>query len=344
MELWRCFIFLIFLPSRILSTERLENNYWCNLHNIFHGSWEYGKTIYVTPNPYHSCPKLLKKISTTTLRDQPGKWSCLNSSYYSAKYSPYNCDIRSLSTSLKLLQGKHLTFIGDSLMGEIYIALSCTAERLGLHNSITFQFIHELFLRPDFPCDSKCLTNSTFREQEIHSGLINACFQCTNGTKTYFNQSYIHNPKFWPSKVLSSNTTSVLISIGAWYNYYHLMYQPLHMYRQTLIRNIPIFHHMKRLGILLYWLDVPPMPTCYESWCKLFGWELFEEFNQIARELLEPNGVIFLNTSQITKPRKDYDLNITDPFRLHWCNPGPDTIPELLNQIYLHLLSHHLGS
>jgi hypothetical protein len=336
-------LILVHFVSTLSSIEPLGGPKWCNIHNIFNGSWSYGDIIHVNSNPYASCPATLKTISKTTLRDQPAKWSCLNSSYYSASYSPFQCALRSINHSLKLLEGKHLVFIGDSLMGEIYISISCLAERMNLHDSLTFQFIHELFLRPDFPCDPQCITNSTFRRQQINSGLIHSCFQCPNGTKIYFNQSYVSNPKYWPQKVKTSKATSVLLSVGAWFNYYHLMYQPIAIYKQTLLRNVPIFHHFKRLGVLFYWLDVPPMPSCNEAWCKLFGWELFEQFNIIAREILEPAGVIFLNTSQATKERKDFDLNITDPFRLHWCNPGPDTVPELLNQFYLHLLTHHLG-
>ena len=186
---------VLFLLLNFLSSgEPLPDPHWCTLQNIFNGSWTYGEIIRVPSNPYASCPLTLRTISTTTLRDQPMKWSCLNSSYYSATYSPSHCALRSLNYSLKLLQGKHLIFIGDSLMSEIYISLSCLAEQMNLHHSLTFQFIHELFLRPDFPCDSQCVTNSTFLHEQRNSGLIHSCFQCANGTKTYFNQSYGSNP------------------------------------------------------------------------------------------------------------------------------------------------------
>jgi hypothetical protein len=339
-----------------------HSDHFCNLHNIFNGSWTYGDIIHVPSNPYQHCPLTLQSLSQTTLKDQPNKWSCLNSSYYSARYSPYSCEIRSLSHSLKLLSNHHLTFIGDSLMGEMYIALSCAIEQHNrpppsppLHSpyspirhpppqSLTLQFIHELFLRPDFPCHPKCLTNFTFREEQKHSGLIHQCFQCSNGTQTFFNQSYLHNPKYWPSKVKNSNTTSVLLSVGAWYNYFHHIYQPLVVYTQTLQKNLPIIHQLKfHHGILFYWLDVPPMPSCSEEWCQLFGWDLYEKFNFIAKKILEPAGVIFLNTSQFTRARKEFDSNITDLFHLHWCNPGDDTVPVMLMEMYLHLLTHHLG-
>jgi hypothetical protein len=335
--------FLFFLT--VASTELPSHppDLYCNLQNIFNGSWTYGDIINVPSNPYHHCPNTLQSISETTLKDQPAKWSCLNSSYYSAHYSPSSsCHIRSISHSLKLLSHRHLIFIGDSLMGEMYIALSCAAEQYSLHHSLTLQFIHELFLRPDFPCHPLCLTNTTFLHQQIQSGLFHQCFQCSLGIRTFFDQSYLHNPKYWPYKVQTSNATSVLVNVGAWYNYFHQMIQPLETYTQTLQKNLPIFHHLKQHGVIFYWLDVPPMPSCSEDWCQLFGWDLFEKFNLIAKRILEPAGVIFLNTSQITRSRKEFDWNITDPFHLHWCNPGDDTVPVMLMELYLHLLTHHL--
>ena len=315
-------------------------NEFCTISNIFNGSWSYGSKYFVPSNVYKNCPLLRHHLISSVLSDQPRKWACHNGSYYEAKFINLNCKIKSIHQSLRELQGKHLTLLGDSLMGQIYISLSCLAEQLGFHNKIKINYIHDLFLRPDVPCDPRCITNSTFCNEQRNSGIFNACFQCPYGIYREFNNSYEFKSNYWPTKVRLSNTTSLILGIGAWYNNFHQIMSPIETYSNTLQRNVLILNNLTKLGIKIYWIDTPPMPSC-NILCLGYGWSIFNEYNNIAREIFNSTQIIYLNTSQVTGKRKFYDRNIT-PDYLHWCNPGHTTIPEFLGQIYLHLLSESL--
>ena len=73
---------------------------------------------------------------------------------------------------------------------------------------------------------------------------------------------------------------------------------------------------------------------------QYFGWDLFEGYNRIAKELLEPYGVHYLDTMSAIGPRKQHDINIAGEERhLHWCNPGPATIPKFIGNMFMHLLA-----
>jgi hypothetical protein len=73
----------------------------------------------------------------------------------------------------------------------------------------------------------------------------------------------------------------------------------------------------------------------------LFGWNYFDRFNEIAKELLEPIGVIAIDSGKSIKKRKEIDIYLSftaDAYYLHYCNLGHNMIPEYIMTTILHLI------
>jgi hypothetical protein len=351
--------FVIFLPilGEISCEIRNINPPPCDLANIYHGTWKYDRSVVIHHNPFHQCPNTMRKIlqSYPKLKNQITAYTCQNKSYLHAEYIPspssllsgsfspsHSCTILPLHLSFKLLSSRKtkIYFIGDSLMGQLFIAFHCNMEQLlGPNHHIDSEFLPELFLRPDIPCESQCLTNSTFLDSENAKGLHQRCFGCPDGVYHPLNESFQYLSQFWPSKVLQ-DATHLVIGSGSWYAGYRQLLSPVEEYQRMLTTIKPILESLTRAHHLnIHWLDLPPMAYTPPPHEDIFGWNNFFLFNNLAKEIFENSSIKYLDTAQATRSRKARDVNLTDDFQHHWCNPGNNMIPTFLLRTYLHLLT-----
>jgi hypothetical protein len=199
-----------------------------------------------------------------------------------------------------------------------------------------------MFLRPDVPCDSRCVDRE-FHQAENDRGLISRCFSCyPNGSVRDFSPATYWNRPYWPSKI-SRKTTSVLVGVGAWYNLYHQLLDPMQALNETFHIVGPLFEAIRANGTEIYWLDLPPMILPQKNSIDnhlQYAWRNFSAYNRLAKESLTPYGVVYMDTESILRPRKTLDPSLTADL-LHWCIPGDSSVPMFILRLYFHLLSRH---
>lgn len=370
--IWRVFLsflLFLFLERGIWSEVRGVSPTPCSISNIYNGTWKYHHSIVIHHNPYHQCPNTMTKIlqSYPKLKNQVTAYTCQNKTYLHADYIPppaspappttvsssslsppaapqQHCTILPIQISIKLLSVRKIKiyFVGDSLMGQLFIAFQCNMEQLfgPHHHRIQSEFLPELFLRPDIPCDSQCLTNSTFLELENAKGFHQKCFACPEGVYHPLNESFPYLSQFWPTK-LRHDATHVVIGSGSWYAGFREFLSPIKEYRRMLSTIKPILQSLTRPPhhLNIHWLDLPPMPYTPPPYEDIYGWNNFLILNTLAKETFENSSIKYLDTSKATRSRKERDVNISDDFQHHWCNPGSNMIPTFLLKTYLHLLT-----
>jgi hypothetical protein len=152
----------------------------------------------------------------------------------------------------------------------------------------------------------------------------------------------------------------VLIGTGSWYTGYRKLISPDEEYNRTLATIKPIFENLTRgttgtgtgtgnlkgraarKKMTIHWLDLPPMTFIPPPYEDLFGWNNFLRYNLFAQEAFRGSSVTYLDTAQATRARKMRDINITDEYQHHWCNPGGNLIPSFQLRTYLHLIVQRL--
>lgn len=226
-------------------------------------------------------------------------------------------------------------------MGQLYVAMNCKIESVlqtDLKTKMKLQFFHSMMLRPDIPCDPECITKGPYFFQNNSMNVFAPCYACPDGVFYPFNETFENYAHFWIAKI-PRNATALVVSTGAWYNFWKRLYDPFASFNETIHRIAPILGKFVARGTHVFWLDLPPMPELTTEKQRLFGWYLFPSYNALAKKVLEAHGVIYIDSSRAVGPRKMFDGNITEWSHLHWCNPGPATIPEFIGQAVLHMLS-----
>lgn len=176
----------------------------------------------------------------------------------------------------------------------------------------------DIFLRGDIPCDPRCLTDPAFRQQEM-IGLRHPCFACLEKDPRDFS-NYASNPEEWHHR-LPTDTTAIIIGSGAWYNLYKGIMNSTFTYAETLHALGPVFLHLQKTrGIDTFWHGLPPHNiniSVQNSSDYGYEWIFFTEKDYIAKTILEPYGVTFLDTDRLTKARKARDPWVAAD-GLHW--------------------------
>lgn len=237
---------------------------------------------------------------------------------------------------------KRIVYIGDSLVTETYLAAKCLLEHHHLTSYIDVSYSGEVFLRDDIPCDPMCINNATMY-LPYQGQLRNPCWACADGRLRTWAE-FVKRPSSWVNRV-PNDTIAVVMGGGTWYNGYKGLIDPSAAYYDTLSKLRPILKEwITDRGITVFWQGlVPTIPEQLVSLnvTELYGWAYFDEKDLMAKTMLEPIGVQFVNVSALTRERKRMDIKLNaDP--IHWCNPGVHSIPAFLNHVYFHLLASRL--
>lgn len=322
-------VLLVLIMSWATGTPSL-----CNRDNVYKGDWSTNRSHDGRSTAYYLCPKTHRYVATQrSLVHQLKKYSCQEQAPGRAEFNR-SCELLPFPKSSALLKDNNefVTLIGDSLMAQLYISLLCLSEQYDFPVT-RMKFHSELFMRPDIPCKDQCLTNSTFLRQAGTGILYNPCAACKNGVKISFNASFFRSGKGWPSQI-SPRTTTLLLGSGAWHHDPVIYQDMLHGIRFFL-------NSLTSRGVKVYWLDLPPMDmyaTVEPDKYEYFGWNKFSTYNTKSREILEPSGVIFLNTSEATRSRKILEPTIASDY-MHWCNPGQYSVPSFIAETFFHLIA-----
>lgn len=301
---------------------------------------------------YDTCPKTFQSIMQSIhLKDQLFKYSCKY--YYNATYYTNNkCTILNPQESLQLfyhfkVKYQHhvvfpkITVVGDSLSGQMYIAMKCMMESFSTISKI--DYLLELFYLPNVPCSDQCLSDVTFREKNKAS-IINPCAACSDGIKRNFSVNRIFHKSFkkdyWFNKI-TPDTRILILGGGSWFNYYKGVINSTETYKEMLVligKLVMTLKHERIRGLEVYWIDLPPIiPGSQNKVYPEYEWDNFQNKNELANKILPQYGINVLNTNKALFSRKAHDIHVSEPSTLHWCNPGSSSVPSFQVTTILHL-------
>jgi hypothetical protein len=146
----------------------------CHHDNIYQGKWAFTSDTFKKDElgMFSQCSLLGKQkihSSGKSLIDHATKYGCMSRKYLEAYFIPNHCDLLPRYQSLPLLREMaqqirtqsanisspyRVTFIGDSIMGQIFVSATCYFEK-HVYPEVELTYIHELFLRNDIPCDDR---------------------------------------------------------------------------------------------------------------------------------------------------------------------------------------------
>lgn len=287
----------------------------CDENNILNGHWEY--SLKESTN-FSRCPEFNKEVNETHLfYKQKEAYRC--SEYNSAFYFPDECSMNSQVHSMmilsEILKDKTITFVGDSLTAQLAIAARCDMEFWRI--SLKMHFIFSSYLRPDIPCVESCLTNQTFLKTATMKGSFpTPCNGCPDGVKR---TSMLSNAtkSFWWMNEVPHNTKLLVLNTGAWYNSHHGIDHSAIEYAKTLSILKPILSEYVSKGVYVIWIDLPPLFDAFTDKWNKYEWDQYHAKNQAARLEMRDIGIVFLEISKSTGPRKTRDASIS-PDHLHW--------------------------
>jgi hypothetical protein len=319
-----------------------NNNHtpFCGISSLFHGTWEYVGNISVgqSIDPFQSCPNAFNDIAEQFwIENQRSKYGCRNHSYQAASFRQ-SCSILPLGKTIAKLKDKKIVFVGDSLVGQLFIAAKCVYDCLGFQaESKNLDFHFNTMLRPDMPCHPECAKNHQFRTKDY----LVPCAACPKGIVYEFNSFMPSYPDYWMSQV-NNETDALIIGTGAWYNFRKFLgTDPIGIYKETIDGLAPYFHRfVHEMKIKVFWVNLPPILETDLSLVHWYGWDNFAFYDEYAKQRLSGEGVIFIDSNHAVAERKRKDPAVSFPSgELHWCNPGRSSVPEFTIQAIFHLLA-----
>jgi len=316
---------------------------FCSYREIeTNGSWVFPKALPRKAGSWDACPSTqLYTRNSRYMADDRKKFSCSGQNFQVAKFATTGCEIMQTNQSTTKLshQRRKIVYVGDSMMRQLYVSSLCSGEYCHSLNHSQVHYVPDLFLRNDIPCDPRCATDIKFRQQKTFK---HPCWACRKtGIKQNFS-NYLTDTQTWHHKLPKEDIGALVIGSGAWYNSFQGIMNSTSTYMETLHAIGPILHDLNaKRGIEIFWVGLPPhnfnLTTANAS---MYGyeWIYFEQKDAIAKHILTPYGVTFVDTNVLTKSRKLKDPGIAAD-GIHWCNPGADSIPTFLNRIIFHLLA-----
>lgn len=284
------------------------------------GSWSFHSKMSMAYDPWKSCPQTDSYVMADKyLTDEKEKFSCIGKPYRRAVFHSGHCRLLKYEESLQAIKNNNvrIAYVGDSILNSLYLSGLCTSEHFLTPVFNSTVFIQDLFLRNDFPCDDRCITNSTFRTQQAFK---HPCWSCRDGIRKSYS-AFQHDPNSWHNKIAQHNVTALVISTGVWYNIFQGLMNSTDTYIETLTTIGPIFQKLLQIhGIDVFWIGLPPHNQDIKTAVAEdygYEWLLFDEKDRIAKSILEPYGVTFIEPGSLLKRRKKLDPSIS-PDGLHW--------------------------
>jgi hypothetical protein len=173
-------------PSYNHTHNILNNQRFCqNENHLFRGTWVYGNDV---STDFNRCSKTKISLIESRLSYQIESYYC--EKFRSAVYNPTNCHMLYLNDSINVILNHftynhhninitsidnnnndnnnninnipsnniiNISYIGDSLGGQSYIASKCEIENINKDSNINIEFIDDSSLRNDIPCNSLCI-------------------------------------------------------------------------------------------------------------------------------------------------------------------------------------------
>lgn len=178
--------------------------------------------------------------------------------------------------------------------------------------------VTDLFLRSDIPCDPRCATDPELRSQKV---FLHPCWACkADGIRRDFGL-YLQDTEAWHHKLPVQDTAAIVMGSGAWYNAFKGVINSTETYAETLRAVGPILQDLKSTrDIDVFWVGLPPHifnTTTTNQSTYGYEWIFFSDKDAIAKSILTPFGVTFVDTSVLTKPRKMKDPYVAAD-GIHW--------------------------
>lgn len=243
----------------------------CSLSALQFGTWQLNKTLPIDYVPWRECPRfyLAPNKLPFLLKEHADKYSCPCQQYKISMYNTDECVFSSVADSIRIINDHvklsatnslttrnstfSITYIGDSLMGQIVFAAKCMQEHLATPR-FNINVIWDIFLRNDIPCDDRCITDAKFLHQP---GFFHPCWGCRDGKRANFSE-FLNSPLAWYNRI-PNDTNYVVLSTGAWYNSFRSFMNSTATFIETIQAIAPLLHNLKeQRGITTYWLGLPP--------------------------------------------------------------------------------------
>lgn len=364
---WAHFVSLVVV---VIATEQFKSVPLCRNTSTLSGDWILHKKLPDTYSPWHSeClrnfssdfPNIEEVTMEHAIRDHMEQYACTSQyhgRYRAATFQTNNCQLLEITDSTGILFGSRsrtsndsvgeedhdrinmvaakpsspplITFLGDSLIGQLFVAAGCVGGGIGSISSENLFYIRSQFLRDGLPCQPQCLTNATFREEVRKTDWLNLpCFGCSSGK--------LPKVKFdWLQKI-PHNTKYLVTGTGAWYNGAQYVFNSSAAYQETLLDLQPIFKELiDKKGVKIYWIGLPPMlPGGEMQKFFKYDWMLFHEKDAIAKAAFADFDVHFIDTAALLRKRKKKDEDISAD-GMHWCSPGKYSATSFLIQVLFH--------
>lgn len=300
---------------------------------------------------WNSCPGALSWVQGNyQLKYQVEQYACSNEgTYYSAAFrradSASSCRHMGYKEAVAFISSVFLRklrsplinvfVVGDSIGGQYAIAAKCAAEMAGVNETVQVDYWHDHTLRNDVPCFVNC-TIPEFRKQ-FH-------WMCSRCERDGSAPPFQREAEQYFANMIPVATNVLVITAGVWYNNFKFSNaRPEQLYNVTLQLTAPVLKNMVKRGIIVVWVALPFNEGGSDEDKRRYGWDTFSAKDESAKFFLKDTGVIFVDANAAIRKRVKSDALIFKNYTIHYCSPGPSSIPVFVNTIIMQHIAHALS-